>query len=61
VLHDLTAAARVADRVLLLAGGRCLADGAPREVLTAALLGDVYGVAMGVLDDRHAGLLITPV
>jgi iron complex transport system ATP-binding protein len=60
VLHDLQAAARAADRLLLLAGGRVLGDGAPRDVLTPALLREAYGVEMRVLDDPEAGLLVVP-
>ena len=44
VLHDLTLAARFCDRVLVLAGGTLVADGAPRDVLTPALLAEVYGI-----------------
>jgi iron complex transport system ATP-binding protein len=44
-LHDLTAAARYCHRLLLLAGGRQLALGAPRDVLTPALLASGYGIA----------------
>ncbi|WP_374387907.1 ABC transporter ATP-binding protein [Sandaracinobacter sp.] len=60
VLHDLQAAARVADRLLLLADGRCLAQGAPAEVLTPALLAKAYGLQMRVWRDTHAGLMINP-
>ena len=42
VLHDLTLAAAYADRVVVLDAGRVRADGPPRDVLTAALLSDVY-------------------
>lgn len=43
-LHDLSLAARMADRVLVMAGGRVLAGGAPAEVLTAQVLAQAYGV-----------------
>ncbi|WP_457030453.1 heme ABC transporter ATP-binding protein [Kitasatospora sp. P5_F3] len=42
VLHDLSLAAAYADRVVLLAGGRAVADGPVAEVLEAALLTEVY-------------------
>lgn len=38
-----------ADRVLVLAGGRLVADGPPAEVVTAARLAEVYGVAVDVV------------
>ena len=43
-LHDLGWAARYADRLLLLAAGRLVADGAPAEVLTPENLAAVFGV-----------------
>jgi iron complex transport system ATP-binding protein len=60
VLHDLAAAAQAADRLLLLAGGRLVGDGTPREVLTPELLRLAYGVEMRVLDDPELGLLVVP-
>ena len=44
VLHDLGLAAHFFDRMLLLDGGRLVADGSPAEVLTAQRIRDVYGV-----------------
>ena len=43
-LHDLSAAARVADRLIVLSQGRILADGPPGEALTADVLAQAYGV-----------------
>jgi iron complex transport system ATP-binding protein len=43
-VHDLNQALRIADRVIVLAGGRLVAVGAPRDVITEELLDDVYGV-----------------
>ena len=47
-LHDLDLAARIADRVIVLAEGRVQADGAPADALTSALLQRVYGVTAEV-------------
>jgi iron complex transport system ATP-binding protein len=44
VLHDLALAARFCDRVLVVEQGRLAADGATGEVLTPALLAQVYGI-----------------
>jgi iron complex transport system ATP-binding protein len=43
-VHDLSLAARIADRIVLLNEGRIVADGAPVEALDAANLRAVYGV-----------------
>ena len=52
-LHDLTLAATFCDHLLVLAGGRLVAAGAPREILTADLIREVYGVDAEVAhDDR---------
>lgn len=53
VLHDLTLAARFADRVALMQEGALVAEGPPEAVLTPERLGAAYGVE--VLTGRHAG------
>ena len=57
-MHDLTLAAQYADRVLLLAEGRIVADGTPAAVLTESALAEHYGASVRVLtlDDRIAVL-----
>lgn len=45
VLHDLTMAARYCDRLLLIDRGVLVAEGPPREVLSAERLRTVYGVS----------------
>lgn len=49
VLHDLTAAARWCDRILLLAQGGLMAEGPPTDVLTAPILAAAFGI------DVHIG------
>ncbi|MEU2200731.1 heme ABC transporter ATP-binding protein [Isoptericola sp. NPDC019482] len=58
VLHDLALAAAWADRVLVLAGGRVAAHGAPGDVLTTALLTDVYDHPVDVLPHPVTGALL---
>jgi ferric hydroxamate transport system ATP-binding protein len=59
VLHDLDQAASLADRVVLLADGRVVADGTPSAVLTAPRLTDVYGIRIDVDTDPTTGHLRT--
>ncbi|MCX4452420.1 ABC transporter ATP-binding protein [Streptomyces sp. NBC_01728] len=50
-LHDLNLAAMYCDRLLVLRDGRAVAEGTPAEVLTPALIGQVYGVRAEVTQD----------
>jgi iron complex transport system ATP-binding protein len=59
VLHDLTMAARYCDRLLLLDGGRIVADGVPGAVLDEARLASVYGIRAAI-DHGGARPLIVP-
>jgi len=43
-LHDLSLAARMADRVLVMAQGRILSDGAPAQALSPEVLARAYGI-----------------
>lgn len=43
-LHDLGLAAKYCTRLIVLDDGRLIADGTPEDVLTPALLRDVYGI-----------------
>ena len=49
VLHDLNHAARYAHHVIAMKGGRVVAEGPPAEVVTAALVQDVFGLACVVV------------
>jgi cobalamin transport system ATP-binding protein len=48
-MHDLTLAAQYADRMVLLDRGRVVADGAPADVLTEALVARHYDASVDVL------------
>lgn len=54
-IHDLTLAARIADRVLVLHRGRIVAHGPPAEALSPATLRDVYGIEAEWLAIRRRG------
>ncbi len=50
VLHDLALAARFADRVVVMEGGRLIADGKPRAVFTPERIAAVFGVEATIAD-----------
>lgn len=56
-LHDLTMAARLADRVLVLGDGGVLADGIPAQALTPEVLARAYGIDAR-LRDTDQGLAV---
>ncbi|MGH3693989.1 MAG: ABC transporter ATP-binding protein [Pseudonocardiaceae bacterium] len=62
VLHDLNMAARYAQRLIAMRGGKIIAQGAPHDVLTEPLLHEVFGLDAQVLIDPIAGTpLVVPV
>lgn len=50
-MHDLTLMSRYAARMVLLAKGRLVGDGAPADVLTPVVLADIYGVTASRVGD----------
>lgn len=52
-IHDLTLAARIADRVVILDGGRIVADGSPQAALTPEILRKVYNIDAQWLVDAN--------
>lgn len=58
VLHDLSLAGAVADRIALLSEGRLVAVGSPHEVLTATAVSAVYGVEVEVVERGGRPLVI---
>jgi iron complex transport system ATP-binding protein len=58
VVHDLSLAGAVADRVALLSAGRLVAVGAPSVVLTPDAIADVYGLAVRVVDIDGRPLIV---
>jgi iron complex transport system ATP-binding protein len=50
VLHDLTLAARFADRVLVMDRGRIVADGTPDVALSRDRIAEIFGVEAVILD-----------
>ena len=60
-LHDLTQAARFADRVLLLRDGRVVAAGTPADVLTPHHIGEVFGVEAEIMTTAEGLRVVVPV
>jgi iron complex transport system ATP-binding protein len=56
-LHDLSLAARACDRLVVLAQGRVLAEGAPREALSPDILAAAFGLDGGLADTAHGPVL----
>ncbi|GGZ33562.1 ABC transporter ATP-binding protein [Streptomyces poonensis] len=55
VLHDLNLAARYADHLIALAGGRLHAAGTPEEVLTEDTVRTVFGLDSRIIEDPVSG------
>ncbi|MFH8974336.1 ABC transporter ATP-binding protein [Streptomyces sp. NPDC017890] len=51
VLHDLNLATRYSDNLVVMREGRILAQGHPRDVITAELLHDAFGLRAKVIGD----------
>ncbi len=61
VLHDLNHAARYATHLIALREGRVVAEGAPKDVVTAGLVEEVFGLRCQVIDDPETGTpLVVP-
>ena len=58
VLHDLALAARFVDRVLVMDGGRIVADGPPRDVLTVERMRTTFGVEAAVTEIGGAPVIV---
>ncbi|MCX5336185.1 ABC transporter ATP-binding protein [Streptomyces sp. NBC_00124] len=51
VLHDLNLATRYSDNLIVMREGEILAQGDPRDVITAELLHEAFGLRAQVIDD----------
>ncbi|MFD3974584.1 ABC transporter ATP-binding protein [Streptomyces cyaneofuscatus] len=51
VLHDLNLATRYSDNLIVMRAGSILAQGHPRDVITAELLHEAFGLRAKVIDD----------
>ncbi|MCU4745972.1 MULTISPECIES: ABC transporter ATP-binding protein [unclassified Streptomyces] len=55
VLHDLNQAARFASHLVVMNAGRVVAQGPPDEVMTAELVGEVFGLRCDIVPDPRTG------
>lgn len=61
VLHDLNQACRYATHLIALRDGRIIAEGAPKEIMTAGLIEQLYGMRSVIIEDPVAGTpLVVP-
>ncbi|MDH6464064.1 iron complex transport system ATP-binding protein [Micromonospora sp. A200] len=61
VLHDLHHAARYATHLIAMRDGRVVAEGDPREVVTAELVQEVFGLPCRIVEDPETGTpLVVP-
>ncbi|MCO1581472.1 ABC transporter ATP-binding protein [Crossiella sp. SN42] len=61
VLHDLNHACRYATHLIAMRGGRIVAQGDPREIVTAELVREVFGLACRVIPCPETGTpLVVP-
>lgn len=55
VLHDLNHACRYASHLIAMRDGRIVAEGAPREIIDAGLVNQIFGLPCVVIDDPVTG------
>ena len=55
VLHDLNLAARYADHLVVMAGGRIVREGAPTAVITAETVAEAFAMESLIIDDPVCG------
>ncbi|AMY71486.1 ABC transporter ATP-binding protein [Frigidibacter mobilis] len=61
VLHDLNQACRFATHIIAMRDGAIIAEGAPADIVTEALVAEVFGLSALVLPDPVTGLpMIVP-
>ncbi|MGW6422304.1 ABC transporter ATP-binding protein [Nocardia sp. NPDC055053] len=61
VLHDLNLAARYADHLVAMKGGRVVAQGSPAQIVRADLMAEVFDLECTVIDDPNTGTpLVVP-
>ncbi|WP_417264558.1 ABC transporter ATP-binding protein [Celeribacter sp.] len=61
VLHDLNQACRFATHMVALKDGQVMAEGAPSDIVTEAMVAEVFGLSARIIEDPETGLpMIVP-
>ena len=60
-MHDLTIAAQFPDRLVMLSGGKVVAEGDAPLVLNPAQIRTYYGAEVRIIDDDSGGIVVVPV
>jgi iron complex transport system ATP-binding protein len=60
VLHDLNLASQYCDRIVLLKEGRLRYQGSPREVITAEVVEEIYGIRAVIQNDGEGQPVVLP-
>lgn len=55
VLHDINLSVRYADHIIAMKEGRLIAQGKPKELITAELMKEIYGLSCKVFSDPLSG------
>ena len=53
VLHELSIAARIADRLIWMKNGEIFTEGKPAETLTSEIMREIYEVNAHIAKDNH--------
>lgn len=62
VLHDLNLSCRYADHLIVMKQGELVAEGAPAEVITSALVSDVFALENRIVTDPVSGTpMVVPI
>lgn len=60
VTHDITAAVRYSDSIILLKEGKLFFEGEPHAVANSPLLKELFGISFSVLNDKSGNIMVFP-
>ena len=61
VLHDINQAIQFSDSIIAMKAGEIVASGPPEQIITEALMKEVYGVDVVIKEDNDVGMYIVPI